>query len=169
MKYNIRPLKPSDVPEYLALTQYIDGETDFLGSAPSDPRPSPMQIVASIQAERQIIFVAENEQGLIGHLGAFWRRGQGSRVKHSLNLGLGIAKDFWGMGIGNALFEALENWAKEHGITRLELEVMTHNEAAIALYKKRGFEIEGTKRGSIKINERYIDEYLMSKQLITDN
>lgn len=165
IQYSIRPLQIADIPEYLALTQYIDGETDFLGSAPTDSRPSTLQLISSLKAERQVIFVAANEQGLIGHIGAFWRRGTGLRVKHTLNLGLGIAKDFWGMGIGNALMEALEQWALEHQIHRLELEVMTHNKAAIALYQKRGFEIEGTKRCSIIIKDEFIDEYLMSKLL----
>lgn len=166
MKYNIRLLKTSDIPEYRALTKYIDQETDFLGASPNDPKPSMVQIIGLIQAERQIIFVAENEHGLIGHLGAFWRRGKGERLQHCMNIGLGVVKEFWGNGIGNALFEAIETWAKERGIARLELEVMTHNKAGIALYKKRGFEIEGTKRNSIKIGNQYIDEYLMSKLLI---
>ena len=165
MEYTIRPLRPADAVEYLNLTEHIDGETDFLGSAPSDSRPSPLQIIASLKSERQAIFVAATEQGLVGHLGAYWGRGKGSRVKHCINTGLGVLKECWGHGIGTALFEAMENWALERGITRIELEVMTHNKAAIALYKKRGFEIEGTKRKSIKIGDQYIDEYLMSKLL----
>jgi RimJ/RimL family protein N-acetyltransferase len=48
-------------------------------------------------------------------------------------------------------------------VKRLELSVMTHNERGIALYKKMGFEIEGTKRASIYVNGNYVDEYLMSK------
>lgn len=165
MEYNIRLLKTSDVPEYLALTRYIDAETSFLGSSPNDPKPSMVQVIGLIKAQRQVIFIAENEQGLVGHLGAFWRRGKGERLQHCMNIGLGVAREFWGKGIGNALFEAIEHWAKEQQIKRLELEVMVHNKAAIALYKKRGFEIEGTKRNSIKIDDQYIDEYLMAKLL----
>ncbi|MCH2023408.1 MAG: GNAT family N-acetyltransferase [Saprospiraceae bacterium] len=165
MDFTIRPLNSKDVEEYLALTKYIDAETDFLGSSPNDKRPTTVQMITSISSNRQIYFVAANEFGLIGHIGAFWRRGKGERVKHTMVVGLGVAKDFWGKGIGNALFEATEQKAKEIGITRLELEVMTHNKGAIALYKKRGFEIEGTKRNSIKIGDQYIDEYIMAKLL----
>lgn len=165
MEYIIRPLKIADVSEFLVLTNRIDGETEFLGSSPADPRPSMFQIIGLIKAKRQVILVAEHEQRLIGHLGAFWRRGKGERLKHCMNVGLGVLQEFWGNGIGNALFESLEEWAKNHEITRLELEVMAHNEAAIALYKKRGFDIEGTKRNSIKVGEQYIDEHLMAKLL----
>jgi len=42
---------------------------------------------------------------------------------------------------------------------------MTHNKAGIALYKKRGFEIEGTKRHSMLVNSHYVDEYYMAKLL----
>jgi len=165
MEYTVRPLTTKDVYEYMALTKYLDSETDFLGSSPTDPRPNRIQIISSLKSGRQITLVAANKNGLIGHLGAFWRRGTGERLKHCMNVGLAVAKDFWGMGVGNALLEAAEEAAKEKGITRLELEVMTNNEGAVALYKKRGFEIEGTKRNSIKVGNDYIDEYLMSKLL----
>lgn len=61
------------------------------------------------------------------------------------------------------LFNTLEEWAKDNGVHRLELTVMVHNEAGIALYKKSGFEIEGTKRHSLIIRGKFIDEYYMSK------
>ena len=47
----------------------------------------------------------------------------------------------------------------------LELTVMTHNTAGIALYKKQGFAIEGTKRHSLLLNGQFIDEFYMSKLL----
>lgn len=50
-----------------------------------------------------------------------------------------------------------------NGIVRLELSVMTHNQAALALYIKNGFEIEGTKRKSLIIDGEWVDEYYMSK------
>jgi len=59
----------------------------------------------------------------------------------------------------------LEEWAQQHHIHRLELTVMAHNNAGVALYKKQGFEIEGTKRHSLLINGQYVDEFYMSKLL----
>jgi RimJ/RimL family protein N-acetyltransferase len=40
-----------------------------------------------------------------------------------------------------------------------------YNEAALALYRKMGFEIEGKKRHSLLINNTYVDEYWMAKLL----
>lgn len=42
---------------------------------------------------------------------------------------------------------------------------MSHNKAGVALYKKQGFEIEGTKRHSLLVNGQFVDEYYMAKLL----
>ena len=67
------------------------------------------------------------------------------------------------MGLGSELMAELENWARAHGFTRLELTVMTDNEPAKRLYAARGFEIEGTKRRSLLVDGQYVDELYMSK------
>jgi RimJ/RimL family protein N-acetyltransferase len=59
----------------------------------------------------------------------------------------------------------LEDWSREKGIHRLELTVMAHNTNAIGLYQKVGFQIEGTKKGSLFVDGQYVDEYYMAKLL----
>jgi putative acetyltransferase len=58
---------------------------------------------------------------------------------------MSVHDDFQGRGVGTALMAALielaDNWL---GLRRVELEVWTDNVAAIHLYQKFGFEIEGT-------------------------
>lgn len=165
MSYTVRRIGNTDIARYLTLTQYIDRETDFLGVSPNDPRPPFMQVIGAIKSEYQIVFVAEEGGQLIGHLGAFWRRGKGERLRHCMTLGLGVLQAHWGKGVGAALMEAFEKWAAANGIKRIELEVMVHNKAAIALYNKRGFVTEGTKKCSILIGDEYIDELMMAKLL----
>jgi len=109
------------------------------------------------------IFVAEHDGQLAGYLAALG--GEFKRNKHSAHIVIGILQDFTGQGIGTQLFLALEDWAHRQHIHRLELTVMTHNKAGIALYQKRGFEIEGTKRHSMFVNGHYVDEYYMAKLL----
>jgi RimJ/RimL family protein N-acetyltransferase len=60
-------------------------------------------------------------------------------------------------------FVVKRSWARERGFHRLELTVMTHNERAIRLYKKMGFEVEGVKKHSLFVNGEYVDEYYMAK------
>lgn len=77
--------------------------------------------------------------------------------------GLGVLKAHWRRGIGEALIAAVETWAKEHKIHRIELTVRTTNTRALSLYDRIGFEREGLKRHSQRVDGKYVDEYLMSK------
>jgi RimJ/RimL family protein N-acetyltransferase len=63
------------------------------------------------------------------------------------------------------MLSKLEQWAEGIGIRRLELTVMTHNERAVGLYKKIGFEVEGLRKDSLYVDGRYVDEYSMAKLL----
>ena len=74
---------------------------------------------------------------------------------------MGILKDYRGQGIGSLFFEQLEKWAAENGISRMELTVECTNTAAIRLYEKSGFKIEGTRLRSMKVNGCFVDEYYM--------
>lgn len=57
-----------------------------------------------------------------------------------------IHQDFHGVGLGTVMTENLLVLAKRKGLHRMGLEVVEDNDAAVRLYKKLGFEIEGTKR-----------------------
>lgn len=62
-----------------------------------------------------------------------------NKVKHRAEFGIAIDKDYWGIGIGQALTEACIECSKIAGYSQLELEVASDNASAIALYKKMGF------------------------------
>ena len=62
-----------------------------------------------------------------------------NKVKHRAELGVAIDKPFCGMGIGRALVTACIECAKEAGYSQLELEVVSENRNAIALYESIGF------------------------------
>ena len=121
------------------------------------------QIERLLMLENQTIFVAEYNGQLVGYLAALG--GEFQRNRHSVYIIIGILQAFTGQGIGTQLFRTLEEWAQLQRIHRLELTVMVHNEAGLALYKKKGFEIEGTKRDSLLVNGKYVDEYYMAKLL----
>jgi RimJ/RimL family protein N-acetyltransferase len=58
-------------------------------------------------------------------------------------LGMLVAADWRGRGVGSALVAAAIEWARARGLHKLTLSVFPHNEAAIALYRKFGFVEEG--------------------------
>ncbi|WP_156857842.1 GNAT family N-acetyltransferase [Oceanobacillus sp. AG] len=125
---------------------------------------SQLEMIESIQAsENSTIFVAEKEQDLVGYLFAIG--GKARRNKHSVYIVVGILQAKRGQGIGTKLFYRLDRWARDRNIRRLELTVVTKNDTALSLYRKAGFEIEGTKRHSLLIGDEFMDEYYMAKLL----
>ena len=64
--------------------------------------------------------------------------------------------------VGSALLNAALEWSRDAGLKRVDLTVHTTNERALSLYRRLGFEIEGTRRSSLLVSGRYVDEYLMS-------
>ena len=66
------------------------------------------------------------------------------RSRHGFgDLGMTVARDWRGRGVGSALLAAAIEWAREQGLHKLSLAVFPHNVAAIALYTKFGFVEEG--------------------------
>ena len=58
-------------------------------------------------------------------------------------IGMAVAREWRGRGVGSALLAAAIEWARERGLHKLSLAVFAHNDAAIALYRKFGFVEEG--------------------------
>jgi putative acetyltransferase len=81
-----------------------------------------------------------------------------------MGLGLAVAHAAQGQGVGKALMQALtdfaDGWAQ---VLRIELTVYTDNAAAIGLYQRFGFRIEGTQRGYALRNGVYADTYAMAR------
>lgn len=58
-------------------------------------------------------------------------------------IGMAVAREWRGRGVGSALLAEAIEWAREHGLHKLSLSVFPHNAAAIELYRKFGFVEEG--------------------------
>ncbi|NRD78592.1 GNAT family N-acetyltransferase [Bacillus sp. BRMEA1] len=164
----IREIKPEDAENFINLIKQVETEANFMlmesGERKTTAEQQSKQLERIEQQSNSTIFIAEQEDGkLVGYLIAIG--GSVKRTKHSAYLVIGILKEYRGQRIGTTLFQSLEEWAIRQNISRLELTVVTQNEAGIALYKKSGFEIEGTKRNSLIINGTPYNEYYMSKLL----
>jgi ribosomal-protein-alanine N-acetyltransferase len=58
-------------------------------------------------------------------------------------IGMMVAANWRGRGVGTVLVAASIEWARGHGLHKLALSVFPQNSAAIALYRKSGFVEEG--------------------------
>ena len=84
-------------------------------------------------------------------------------LRHSGTLGMGVAATHRGLGIGTRLMAATLDAATANGLSRVELIVRSDNTTAIALYRRFGFETEGTLRRYMKVDGAWFDALLMAK------
>jgi putative acetyltransferase len=114
------------------------------------------------EPEGLVRLVAEIEDRVVGS--ASLHQGRSPRRKHAGGIGMCVHPDHWNQGVGTALMAAIvdlaDNWLR---ISRLELTVFTDNPAAIHLYQKLGFVVEGTHRAYALRDGEYIDTYCMAR------
>jgi RimJ/RimL family protein N-acetyltransferase len=158
MQPEIRESTPADARALHELKLTLDAETDLMmlepgerSDVPEDPDP------------HAAVFVADEGDSLAGYVEA--RRGAFRRNRHSAYVVIGVRREAAGRGLGGRLLERLEEWAREVGVSRLELTVMEHNERAIRLYERQGYELEGRRRSSLRVGGRYVDELALAKLL----
>lgn len=112
-------------------------------------------------APGNISLVVEKGGQVIGNGG--FERLQGRR-SHVAYLGMGLHDDFCGQGIGSRLLRELimiaDDWLN---LRRIELTVNVDNVPALALYKRNGFEIEGTHRDFAFRGGAFVDAYAMAR------
>ena len=143
----------------------LDEETSFMMLEPGERKTTPeaqeQSIASFLASESKVMFVAESDGQLVGFVVGVGQTA--NRNKHSMYCVIGVRQQAAGKGLGSRLMSQLEAWSSARGVTRLELTVMKHNERAKRLYLARGFQVEGTKRNSLRVDGEYVDEFYMSK------
>ena len=154
------------VPALIALINALAAERSQLFIQPVDPVGGLAAVrthLAAMARGHEMVLVARHDEALVGLI-------TGSRGSHParrgvVDIGIGVRADRRGRGVGFALMSALEDHALRAGCHRLQLHVATTNAAAIALYRKIGFVVEGELRGTAIIDGRRVDEFAMAKLL----
>ena len=86
------------------------------------------------------------------------------RRRHCAGVAVMVDADYHRQGIGQALMATLIDLADRYLLlNRLEFTVFGEDVKAVALYKKMGFEIEGTKRAAVIREGVMADEYIMAR------
>jgi L-phenylalanine/L-methionine N-acetyltransferase len=112
--------------------------------------------------EGQYTLVAVADGEVVGVIGL--HTSSRPRVNHRGEIGMMVRDDWQGKGVGKAMMQAVVDLAdKWLNLTRIELTVFTDNEPAIALYRKFGFEIEGTLRKHSFRDGEFVDAYAMAR------
>jgi putative acetyltransferase len=114
--------------------------------------------------DEQASLVAVHGDRVIGHLNV--SREEGPMTRHVASLGMAVAPEWRGRGVGSALLVEAIRWGNEMRVEKLALSVYPHNEAALGLYRKFGFQEEGRLTGHSKKSVGYLDEIVMGLWLV---
>jgi putative acetyltransferase len=161
INFRIRHAVPEDFP---AVTRLFEGPRAIWGTL-QVPFPSP-EVWRKRLAEPEaglVVLVACERQDVVGIVGLHTNPHQ-PRRRHAATIGMTVRDDRQGRGVGTALLQAAlelaDGWMN---LTRLELNVWIDNEPALRLYRKFGFEVEGTMREHALREGRLVDAFLMSR------
>lgn len=110
-----------------------------------------------------LMLVAEVDATVVGSAGVH-PCGPSRRRRHAMALGISVLPAMQRQGVGSALMATICDWADNWaGVLRLELDVYTDNAAAIALYRKFGFVLEGTHRAYALRGGAWVDSHSMAR------
>lgn len=157
----------AEIPRLITLINALAYEHSELFIQPIDPVTGRDQLrrhLMSIAASGdETVLVARDGDALVGLITGM--RGDHPARRGVVEIGVGVLPEYRGQGIGFALMMALERWAREAGCHRLSLRVVTRNAAAIKLYCKAGFAIEGRLEATAMLDGQRLDELQMGKAL----
>jgi L-phenylalanine/L-methionine N-acetyltransferase len=153
----------SEPEDYEAVHRVYSGPramADTLGLTFSSKEQWRERLAEEHEGEFSLVACAGSE--VVGHLSVYLY--SEPRRRHSGHFGMAVRDDWQGKGVGTKLLEAAldlaDNWL---GLTRLDLRVFVDNGAAIALYRKFGFEVEGTHEQFALRGGEYADAYVMAR------
>jgi L-phenylalanine/L-methionine N-acetyltransferase len=161
MDITIRRAEPSD---YEAIARILTYPKVIWGTL-QVPFPSVEQWRKKIAEPPEGLYslVACIDREVVGQIGLHTFPNQ-PRRHHIGAIGMVVRDDWQGKGIGTQLMQAVVDLAdKWLNLSRLELDVYPDNEPAIKLYKKFGFQVEGTQIGSAFRDGRYMDTLMMAR------
>lgn len=110
---------------------------------PDGPARAREYISSIIADENAAIFVAESDNQIIGFVHICLREPPDIPImvpRHYASINdLAVRRRFRRSGIGRSLIERAHQWARDKGVTQVELTVWEFNKEAIAFYEKLGY------------------------------
>ncbi|MGH9085460.1 MAG: GNAT family N-acetyltransferase [Acidimicrobiales bacterium] len=136
----IRGATPADFDAWFALYDEVAAEGRWIGGeAPANREGSRRLFDHCLTSDDAVALVAEAGVELVGELHVLATNGLA-------DLGMMVRDGHRGRGIGWSLMEACLDWCRDRGVHKVSLSVWPHNAAALALYDRFGFVVEGRLR-----------------------
>lgn len=167
LEITIRVADSSDAKGILTLCKKIGKETPFLTFGPAGIHLSVEQEASLINkythSKSSLLVIAETDEKIVGmaNLTEFSQEKQ----NHVAEMGVCVLKEYHGVGIATQMLEMLIEFVEHTELKVITLEVARENIPAIHLYRKFGFVIVGTLSKRLRVEDDYLDSYLMEKVL----
>ncbi|RMG37308.1 MAG: N-acetyltransferase [Methanobacteriota archaeon] len=164
----IREAIPDDAEKMIEYIEIVSGESKNTGFGPGEFNVTPEQereiVSRYLQADNMVFLLGFIDDELVAM--ANFASSQRPRFRHTGELGMSVKKKYWRHGIGQAMLQALIDWAKDTGIIRkMNLRVTTYNTAGIGLYEKMGFKRVGIITRDMMIDGEFVDTILMGLEI----
>jgi putative acetyltransferase len=135
---SIRPATPRDWDGFRAAFGAVAAEGRWIGrELPIDWDGLWESFCQRVADPRWLNLLAEADGEVIG-----WAHAEHQR-DGKVSLGMGIVDGYRSAGLGSRLLELVVDWAREQDAFKVCLEVWPHNAAALRLYERFGFVVEG--------------------------
>lgn len=164
----IREIQVEDAADMVEYLKIVNGETDFMNSYPDEitmtAEEEEKMIKGFNKSDTTLMLVVEMGGMLIAS-GTIMRLSK-KKMRHRGNVALAVLKEFWNLGIGKNILLCLEGYAKELGLSQIELDYYSGNKRARALYDKIGFIETGKTPNAIILKDgRAYDSIKMVKSI----
>ena len=163
MSVDIVYMRKDLIGAWRAACEQVAAERVYLGMVtlpPFDPeRAFPNRLIANDWP----MYCALDDGQLVGWIDIVPR--DQPEFSHRGTLGMGLIGSHRGQGLGGHLLDAALAHAPRSGLSKVELTVFTSNLAAIALYRKYGFEDAGTWHDHRRLDGVTYDALLMERFL----
>lgn len=161
MSWQVVPMERRHIAGFREVLDGVAREGRWLAMLEAPPAARMRSFVFGGLRARNPQFVAVDGARVVGWCDV--TRKSHETLGHSGTLGMGVAASHRGAGIGTTLLATTLEAAAARGLTRVELVVREDNAAAIALYRRLGFETEGRLRRYLVVDGREYDALQMAR------
>ena len=167
-RFRVRNATSEDAAALAILQKAIyDEEHWFVGDGPPSVEALARRL-RSLEPKMSLYLVATGSAaGTAGEVTAWLElnRLMATKMQHVAVLTLAVTAASRRQGVAGNLLSEAERWALRVGVEKISLNVRANNGAALKLYERSGFVLEGRERAHIRLERGFEDNLIMAKFL----
>jgi ribosomal protein S18 acetylase RimI-like enzyme len=114
---------------------------------------------------RSALYIAEIDGNIVGVQSIDLFSTVANSVSHVATMGTWLRSDFRGRGFGRSLAEESFTFARNHGYSKIVIQVLADNEQALRFYRSLGFRDIGLAKEHVRLADKFHDEIYLEKGL----